>query len=309
VSTIGARSGFSAYVTRDLPDVHLWVDDTPCFPRYVYDIDTKSTDSPRDLFGGSEPYTGKRHHNVTDEALDLYRALDPSIKKDDLFFYVYGIFHSPGYRTLFASDLKKSLPRIPQVATADDFWSFSRAGGELATLHTEYEKVEVWPDLQVTTASSFEPTAPDAYRVKKMRHPKVDGNVDRSRIIYNDLITVENIPESAYDYELGSRSAIGWVMESWRIRTDRASGIINDPNDWAREHADPRYILDRVNQNDGHCCVLANPRSLTERHAALSEWDWRSGDWRFLKSGSTNASAESGLRGEINSSPRRPLGR
>ena len=87
-----------------------------------------------------------------------------------------------------------------------------------------------------------------------MKHPKVADPLDpkgakvedRSRIIYNDWITIGAIPERAYDYELGSRSAIAWVMESNRVRTDKASGIRNDPNDWAIEHDDPTYILDLV---------------------------------------------------------------
>ena len=100
----------------------------------------------------------------------------------------------------------------------------------------------------------FDAEHPDAYRVLKMKHPKVADPADpkgrkvddRSRIIYNDWITIESIPERAYNYELGSRSAVAWVMESNRVRTDKSSGIVNDPNDWAAEHDDPTYILDLV---------------------------------------------------------------
>ena len=205
-------------------------------------------DQPPGLF---TPEPGWRH-NITDHALGLYRALDPAIEKDDIFFYVYAILHSPDYRTAFAADLKKSLPRIPQVATAEDFWAFSKAGRELAALHTDYEGVEGWPGLTIVTADEFDPAATDAYRVTKMKHPKVADPAtgakvdDRTRIVYNDRITIEGIPEGAYSYELGSRSAIGWVMESWRVKTDKASGITNDPNDWATEHDQPTYILDLV---------------------------------------------------------------
>jgi predicted helicase len=189
-----------------------------------------------------------RRHNVTDYAHELYRTIDATIDRDDVYFYVYGILHSPDYRTAFASDLKKSLPRIPQVPRAEDFWAFSNAGRQLATLHTDYENVEVWHELDIVTAEGFDPAAPDAYRVTRMKHPKAaDGSgEDRNRIRYNDRIMIENIPEVAYTYELGSRSAIGWVMESWRIKTDKASGITNDPNDWAAEHDQPTYILDLV---------------------------------------------------------------
>ena len=84
-----------------------------------------------------------------------------------------------------------------------------------------------------------------------MKHPKASdpatgGKVeDRARILYNDWIIIENIPDRAYGHELGSRSAIGCVMESWRVRANKASGIVNDPNDWATERDDPTYVLDR----------------------------------------------------------------
>jgi predicted helicase len=251
VSTIGARSGFSTFMTRDLPDVHLWVDDTPVFPRFVYAAAAGSEETLFDDTAQGMETSGRRH-NVTDEALGLYRILDPAIKKDDVFFYVYGVLHSPDYRTAFAADLKKSLPRIPQVPTAADFWAFAKAGQELGHLHTEYETVEPWPDLKHVYASGFDKTHPDAYRVLKMKHPKVTDPAtgakaeDRTRIVYNDWITIESVPERAYEYELGSRSAIAWVMEAWRVRTDKASGIVNDPNDWAIEHDEPKYILDLV---------------------------------------------------------------
>lgn len=241
-------------MTQDLPDVHLWIDDTPCLPLYVYDTPS-GADADAGLFDHTPAAnTSGRHHNVTDHALTVYRLLDPAIDRDDVFFYVYGILHSPDYRIAFAADLKKPLPRIPKVATAEDFWAFSKAGRELADLHTEYESVEPWPDLTYTHAAGFDPKHPDAYRVLKIKHPKITDPLpskgqkveDRSQIVYNDWITIGAVPERAYAYELGSRSAIAWVMESNRVRTDRESGIRNDPNDWAIEHDDPTYILDLV---------------------------------------------------------------
>lgn len=258
VSTVGARGQFSALMTKNLPDVHLWVDDTPCFPLYVYDPATAGADathSPGLFEVANAAGVGQgRHSNVTDHALARYRKLDSAIDQDAIFFYLYGILHSPDYRDAFAADLRKSLPRIPQVARATDFWAFSKAGRELAHLHTEFESVDPWPDLTYAVATGFDREHQDAYRVLKMKHPKVADPddprgakvEDRSRIIYNDWITIGTIPERAYGYELGSRSAIAWVMESNRVRTDKASGIRNDPNDWAMEHEDPTYILDLV---------------------------------------------------------------
>lgn len=219
--------------------------------------DKPDASDARNLFdSAAEAGLDGRRHNVTDHALVTYQALDSAIEKDDIFFYVYGILHSPDYRSAFAADLKRSLPRIPQVDTAEDFWAFSKAGRELAHLHTEYETLEPWPDLTYTYAKDFDADQPDAYRVVKMKHPKVADPDDpkgrkvddRTRIVYNEAITIEGIPERAYQYELGSRSAIGWVMEANRVRTDKASGIVNDPNDWATEHDQPRYILDLLGQ-------------------------------------------------------------
>lgn len=250
VSTVGSRSDFSAFMVKDLPDLHLWVDDTPCLPRYVYERETTTTAGT--LFDSAPTDGTGRSHNITDHALSLYRELDPHIEKDDVFFYVYGVLHAPDYRREFAADLKKSLPRIPQVSASADFWAFATAGRELATLHTDYETIEPWPGLKRVHASGFRDDHPDAYRVLKMKHPKVTDPAtgqkveDRTRIVYNDWITICDIPERAYDYQLGSRSGIGWVMDAWRVRTDKASGIVNDPNDWAIEHDDPTYIVDLV---------------------------------------------------------------
>ncbi len=248
--SLGSRSDFSTLAISVVPDLHVWPDGSLCFPRVMRKAVSDSSDQAGlfDAPSGHDEWL----HNVTDYALNAFRVLDAEIEKDDVFHYVYGILHSPDYRTAFAADLKKSLPRVPQVSTPSDFWAFARAGHALAILHTDYEMVEPWPDLSLVHASGFRDEHPDAYRVLRMKHPKVTDSAtgrkveDRTRIVYNDWITICDIPERAYDYELGSRSAIGWVMDAWRVRTDKASGIVNDPNDWAIEHGDPTYILDLV---------------------------------------------------------------
>lgn len=132
-------------------------------------------------------------------------------------------------------------PRIPKVATRDSFDGFTAGGRSLANLHLTYETVEPYPLEEIVTGSG-----PDdqLYRVKKMAFGKGGGERDRSRIIYNSRITAAGIPEEAYRYVLGSRSAIEWIMDRYQVRTDKASGIVNDPNAWATEHDEPRYILD-----------------------------------------------------------------
>lgn len=250
VSTIGARGPFSVLATKDLPELHLWVDDTPIVPMWTYE--PHASGSQPALFAGEQDASASRKHNVTDYALNSYSELDVRIVKEDIFFYVYGILHSVDYRTAYANDLKKSLPRIPKVTSASDFWSFSKAGRQLVALHTEYETVEILPNIAVQLAHGFDPSAVGAYHVSKMKHPKlVDEETgkkvdDLTRIIYNDKITITGIPERVHDYMLGSRSALAWVMESFRIKTDKKSGITNNPNDWSDEHDDPTYILDLV---------------------------------------------------------------
>ncbi len=246
---------FATLMTDVLIDNGLYASSaTAIFPRLLYDKPTPIDSVAPGLFDAEPIDVSGPSHNVTDQALAAYRTLDATIERDDIFFYVYGILHSSQYRTAFAPDLRKSLPRIPQVHATDDFWAFSEAGRELARLHTEYESVDPWPELTYTYAPGFDVGHADAYRVLKMKHPKilnpVDPDVgkvdDLSRIIYNDWITIGEIPERAYSYELGSRAAIAWVIESNRVKTDKSAGIRNDPNDWAIEHDDPTYILDLV---------------------------------------------------------------
>ena len=127
------------------------------------------------------------------------------------------------------------LPRLPLVEKPADFWAFSKAGRALADLHLNYETQPAC--LGVTVSGTEE----GKFRVEKMRFP---DKKDKTTIEYNPWITVSNIPLEAYEYVVNGRSAIEWVMERYQIKTDKASGIMNDPNDWVQEHNQPRYILD-----------------------------------------------------------------
>ncbi|RBY83210.1 type ISP restriction/modification enzyme [Blastococcus sp. TF02A-26] len=194
----------------------------------------------------------RRIDNITDEALAAFSAAypDESLSKDDIFNYVYGLLHSPEYRETYAADLKKMLPRIP---FAMDFRAFVDAGKQLAELHLGYETVEPYPleGLDVPGPGGEADYAFFAVRDKKMAVGKPTAEQkaaglrhDRSVIHYNDRITLRGIPEEAYRYMLGSRSAIEWIIDRYWVKTDKASGIVNDPNDWSREVGDPRYIVD-----------------------------------------------------------------
>ena len=245
VSGIGAGKGFSTLITDFIPCLDI-VEKSQCFPLYWYD---DSTADIADLFSqASDNEMDKyiRRDGVTDWILSTARkqyGSKPQITKEDIFYYVYGILHSPEYRATFATDLKKSLPRLPLVESKEDFWMFSKAGRELAALHLNYETIEPYKGcIPVFGAYSNKGEAMN-YRVEKMRFGKIDSKTaDKSVIHYNSAITISNIPLEAYDYVVNGKSAIEWIMERYAVTTDAKSGITNDPNDWAKEHDDEKYI-------------------------------------------------------------------
>ena len=237
---LGATKSFSALLTDCIPNLHLH-DTGQCFPLYFYDSSSKG-----DLFHGPAGDGNVRRDAITDDALAAFRKTyaDESIGKEDLFYYVYGILHSTEYKTRFEADLKKQLPRIPY---AKDFWAFSKAGRMLGQLHLGYEIVEPWPLQQMGELDLGDPAL---YRVQKMAwaRKRVDGKLtdDKTTLVYNSRITLGGIPPEALDYIVNGRPAIEWIIERYQVTTDKDSGIVNDPNDWAAEHDDPAYVLNLV---------------------------------------------------------------
>ena len=208
-------------------------------PRYTY-VETLDTSQGSLLV--SEP---SRRDNITDEALDTYRArYGEWVTKDHIFSYVYGILHSPDYRERYADDLARLLPRIPEVATADAFRAFSEAGQRLLDLHIGYEAAAMYPLEERLSPGA--PNGQERYRVLKMRWAGTSKAPDRSTIVYNDWITLAGIPDEAHEYVVGPRSALEWLIDRYRVTTDKDSGIVNDPNDWGAEIGQPRYIIDLV---------------------------------------------------------------
>jgi len=235
IAVLSPRPGaaFGVLMVSDVPDLAMFTYAVQFFPRHTFD-DGDQDDSLFAELEGNGNSIGQ-DDNVTDEILAEYQSrFGENLTKDDVFFYVYGILHSAEYREQFKADIQRMLPRIPKVR---DFRPFADAGRKLADLHLNYETVKPYPlDEQRTINSS--------YRVEKMKYSKRGRLADKSTIIYNSGITVSGIPEEAHDFMLGSRSAIDWIIERYQVKTDKASGIVNDPNDWATEHGDPRYILD-----------------------------------------------------------------
>lgn len=227
---------FSVLALDTIPDLHVTGAGSggQFFARYTYEA--RATDGGFNLFGDFEPFT--RSDNITDSILLDYRSrYGENLDKDDVFNFINGLLHSPDYRSEFAADLKKMLPRIPELKDSADFWSYSAAGRKLMELHLGYETVAPYP---VTVSG---PVPQDLY-VTKMRFGGKSGAWDKSTIRVTDAVTVAGIPAEAHEYKLGSRSAIEWVLERYQVKTDKASGIVNDPNDWGREHGEPLCILD-----------------------------------------------------------------
>lgn len=188
----------------------------------------------------SDENTDTYSESVTDEMLSRFRKeLGKQISKDEIFFYIYGILHSTEYQNTYSSNLSKGLPRIPFAASENDFHNFSDAGKILADLHIGYETLEPYKDLQIIG----EPKTKAALKVTKMRFNKTDKAVDRTKIVYNSGLAIGNIPEEAYRYTVGTRSAIEWVMDRYQVTEDKKTGIRNDVNDWSTEHGDEKYIF------------------------------------------------------------------
>lgn len=208
-----AQIPFSAQITNVIPCLHYGGRQTQCFPYYVYDED------------GSN-----QRENISDWALEHFRSQlsEPSIEKWDIFYYVYGLLHSPHYRERYAANLRRELPRIPIVALAD-FQALAQAGRELAELHINYESQ---PEYNLQWLENRD--EPLNWRVESMKLSK-----DRTTLRYNNFLSLAGIPAAAFDYKLGNRSALDWVIDQYRVSTDARSGITNDPN----RHDDPEYIV------------------------------------------------------------------
>ncbi|WP_096027961.1 type ISP restriction/modification enzyme [Campylobacter lanienae] len=237
---------FSLMATNIMPDLQT-LTNGQCFPLYYYekveDNKLNLNDSNAVIIDGYE-----RKDAIRDWALAEFQKVynDRNITKEDIFYYIYGLFHSKEYISKYKNNLSKMLPRIPYCI---DFWGFSRIGRELANIHLNYENIDIKlskAKLITKTQNSLfdqaEQLSDNDFKVDKMRFDKNVKITDKpSKIIYNNKIVIANIDEKAYDYIVNGKSAIAWVMERYQVKTDEDSGITNDPNLYSD---DPRYIVD-----------------------------------------------------------------
>ena len=282
LSARGTKVAFSVLITDCLPSLHMAdIDGTQCFPLYLYEpVSDRGVESDEDEsvqeslnFGNNE----RKHRSsprgvptrttedgkyrvrdaISDEALERFRGvyLGETFSKKDLFYYVYGLLHSEEYRQKYANNLNKDLPRIPAVARFEDFQAFARAGRALAKLHLGFDAVKPYP-AKIEYTKKRSDLVDEDYRVIKMRFSRPHGVMgrknesgseekwDRTRVHYNEVITVSGIPIEAYEYIVNGKSAIEWVMERQAITTDKTTGIVNDANAWATERRNSKYPLE-----------------------------------------------------------------
>jgi predicted helicase len=218
------------------------------YPRWSY----RTEDEAGALFA-QEP--SGRVSNLNPAGVARFRAtFGDDITDDDVFAYVYGVLHSREFRFTFETSLKKESPRVPLVDSRSDFDSFVLAGQELIELHVGYETADLFPLVEEWVIGADPESDPSLLLVgsRRMTHPKVTDAVtgekvaDRTRLVYNPNLTLSGIPLRAYDYVFGTRSAIDWIIDRYYISTDKASGIVNDPNSWAIERGEPRYIIELI---------------------------------------------------------------
>ena len=253
----GSTKEFSSLITDTLPDLEM-ISKGQCFPLYLYERDEESLDDAEDLFSvnsdkiGADQEGYRRRDAINDAALEHFQSMYPHnpISKEDLFYYIYGLLHSEEYQERYADNLSRQLPHIPRMKTYADFAAISQAGRDLAALHLNYEKVALNTQATLSgllkglkvTAQGVKGGDDDDFYVTKM---KFANRGDKTKVIYNGKITIDNIPEEAYDYVVNGKPALEWVMERQAVTTDKKSGIVNDANDWATETmGNARYPLE-----------------------------------------------------------------
>ena len=245
----GSSKDFSVMVSNVITEKQF-LSNGQCFPLYIYEENTVEN-KDADLFTQVKSSTanGKytRKDAIGDAGLKYFQDTYPNetINKEDIFYYVYGLLHSEDYRTRYADNLTKELPRIPSVKKAEDFWIFSKAGRDLAHWHLNYETVEPYKAKLDLGGKSIKQLEDKDFYVTKMKFSKKGKEVIKDTVIYNNSITIREIPVEAYDYIVNGKSALDWVMERQGVSQHKDSGIVNDANNWATETiGDAKYPLE-----------------------------------------------------------------
>jgi len=199
-----------------IPDLNLYGDPQQSFPFYTYNEDGTN-----------------RSDNLTEWAVEQFLSvLGIRPEKWEIFHYVYGLLHSPEYREKYKANLKRELPRVPLPKDIEQFQAFVEAGEKLADLHVNYESQPEYPLEKIENDDK-----PLDWRVQKMRLTR-----DKAAIVYNDFLTLAGIPAEVFEYKLGNRSALEWIIDRYQVHRDKRSGIVNDPN----RADEPQYIVQLI---------------------------------------------------------------
>ena len=243
VPGIGGKKLYSPLMTDMMSDLHF-NEFSQCFPRWRYPQSVDTSNTTGEFQGFDE--APERIDNISDTALRAFREhySDDTITKDDIFDYVYGVLHAPSYREQFANDLSKMIPRIPY---APDFRIFAEAGKALADLHLNYETCQQYPDLNVEplTPSLLWEEKPEHFLLGKRAMRFADKQA-RTTLIINEHVCVSGIPEEAHRYVVNGRTPLEWFIDRYKIKQDRNSGIINDPNGWFENPRDLITAIERI---------------------------------------------------------------
>ena len=238
IPTIGAKKPFSALVTDTMPDRNF-KQGSQCFPRYRY---PKPSEAPHamDTLPGIEK-APDCIDNISDTALHTFREhyRDYTITKDIIFDYIYGVLHAPSYREQFANDLSKEIPRIP---FAPDFHAFAEAGDALAALHLGYERCEQYP-LSLIFAHDGEPQSHHFRLTEKAMRFDTPA---KTTLIINEHVRLTGIPQAAHRYVVNGRTPLEWFIDRYKIKRDKESGILNDPNGWFEDPRDLVTAIERI---------------------------------------------------------------
>jgi predicted helicase len=213
---VGNRKEFGVLVSKFIISLDFAFEKTQFFSFYTYDEDGTN-----------------RTENITDWALEQFRNhyQDNTITKWDIFHYTYSLLHHPDYRKRYAANLKRELPRVP---FAPQFHPFATAGKRLADIHINYEKQPEYPLKHIENKD-----LPIDWLVEKMRLSK-----DKTQLKYNDFLTLTGIPPEVFEYRLGNRSALDWIIDQYQVTIDKRSGITNNPN----RLEDEQYIVRLIKQ-------------------------------------------------------------
>lgn len=251
------QSTFSVIIINKIPNYNL-LQTGKCYPLYIYD--NANNNNNNELYNNENE--NNRQYAIKKEYLNKFStALNHNISYEELFYYIYAILNSPEYTNIYANILKSEIPHIPLATNYASFKAFSDAGKKLSDLHINYENGTLCHDTNIIfngkhiSLTELKNQPSDIFYVKKMK--RKDNN-----IIYNQHISLINIPNQAFEYKIANLSAIDWVINQQKTSIDKDTGIINDPNDYAIENMqNPAYILElllRVIQISLDTCDILN---------------------------------------------------